>query len=124
MTDTWIGDDFFHNGAFRETYGYEYVTSMESSKEDTSVTFDKDAYDWYLQLGSLSKITEDVKTRLPTWIAFVAHPNYDDYWKARAAQRYLTETPVATLVVGGWWDQRSEERRVGKECRSRWSPYH
>ena len=105
MTDTYLGDDFFHNGAFRETYGYEYVTSMESSKEDTSVTFDKDAYDWYLQLGSLSKITEDVKTRLPTWNAFVAHPNYDDYWKARAAQRYLTETPVATLVVGGWWDQ-------------------
>src|SRR5256885_6286513 len=22
------------------------------------------------------------------------------------------------------WDSRSEERRVGKECRSRWSPYH
>ena len=21
-------------------------------------------------------------------------------------------------------DDRSEERRVGKECRSRWSPYH
>ena len=21
-------------------------------------------------------------------------------------------------------EQRSEERRVGKECRSRWSPYH
>ena len=26
------------------------------------------------------------------------------------------------LVDGGW--ERSEERRVGKECRSRWSPYH
>ena len=26
---------------------------------------------------------------------------------------------------GGWGDiDRSEERRVGKECRSRWSPYH
>ena len=25
-------------------------------------------------------------------------------------------------IVGG--DVRSEERRVGKECRSRWSPYH
>ena len=24
----------------------------------------------------------------------------------------------------GWIIQRSEERRVGKECRSRWSPYH
>src|SRR5256886_16348598 len=22
------------------------------------------------------------------------------------------------------WGERSEERRVGKECRSRWSPYH
>ena len=27
------------------------------------------------------------------------------------------------LNIGGW-DTRSEERRVGKECRSRWSPYH
>ena len=30
------------------------------------------------------------------------------------------------LVVSGFFkkDTRSEERRVGKECRSRWSPYH
>ena len=30
-------------------------------------------------------------------------------------------------VKKAWWQkfiQRSEERRVGKECRSRWSPYH
>ncbi len=106
MTDTYLGDDFFHNGAFRETYGYEYVKSMESSKEDTDVTLDKpDAYDWYLGLGSLSKISEELKGKLPTWDAFVAHPNYDDYWKARAAQRYLKQTTVPTLVVGGWWDQ-------------------
>src|SRR3712207_7271545 len=26
--------------------------------------------------------------------------------------------------VTGTWSRRSEERRVGKECRSRWSPYH
>ena len=106
MTDTYLGDDFFHNGAFRETYGYEYVKSMESSKEDTDVALDKpDAFDWYLGLGSLSKISDDLKGKLPTWDAFVAHPNYDDYWKARAAQRYLKQTTVPTLVVGGWWDQ-------------------
>src|ERR1035438_4003746 len=44
------------------------------------------------------------------------------------------DMPVSLLVVGslcGIWQQsqsmhseRSEERRVGKECRSRWSPYH
>ncbi|HEV7395977.1 MAG TPA: CocE/NonD family hydrolase [Pyrinomonadaceae bacterium] len=105
MTDTWMGDDFFHNGAFRQTYGYEYVTSMETTKEDTDVAFDKDAYDWYLELGSLSGITEKLQAKLPTWNAFVAHPAYDDYWKARASERYLTKTHVATLVVGGWWDQ-------------------
>src|ERR1039457_2156963 len=29
-----------------------------------------------------------------------------------------------TRAVQVWTDGRSEERRVGKECRSRWSPYH
>ena len=29
-----------------------------------------------------------------------------------------------TLEILDEWGARSEERRVGKECRSRWSPYH
>src|SRR6267142_1964945 len=105
MTDTWLGDDFFHNGAFRETYGYEYVKSMETSKEDTDVSFDKDAYDWYLEKGALGKITELNNGKFPTWNAFVSHPAYDEYWKARGSGNYLRPTPVATLVVGGFWDQ-------------------
>jgi len=105
MTDTWLGDDFFHNGAFRQSYGYEYVKSMETSKEEADVSFDKDAYDWYLGMGALGKITELNQGKFPTWNAFVAHPNYDDYWKARGAGNYLKPTTVATLVVGGWWDQ-------------------
>ena len=42
-------------------------------------------------------------------------------------QRYAPEPPVAgSEDRGGNWnsENRSEERRVGKECRSRWSPYH
>lgn len=105
MTDTWLGDDFFHNGAFRQSYGYEYVKSMETSKEGADVSFDKDAYDWYLEKGSLGKITELNAGKFPTWNAFVAHPTYDDYWKARGSGNYLKATHVATLVVGGWWDQ-------------------
>ena len=31
---------------------------------------------------------------------------------------------TVALVVFAYWYYRSEERRVGKECRSRWSPYH
>ena len=104
MTDTFLGDDFFHNGAFRQSMGYEFLKSFESSKETMPVKLDGDTYDWYLGQKSLSKITEQLGGKLPTWDALVAHPNYDDYWKARAAQRYLTKTSVPTLVVGGWFD--------------------
>lgn len=104
MTDTFLGDDFFHNGAFRQSMGYEWVKGIESSKESTPVKFDGDTYDWYLGNKTLGKITEQLQGKLPTWNAFVDHPNYDDYWKARAAQRYLTKTSVPTLVVGGWFD--------------------
>jgi putative CocE/NonD family hydrolase len=34
MTDVWLGDDFFHNGAFRQSYGYDYGLGMESGKEN------------------------------------------------------------------------------------------
>jgi putative CocE/NonD family hydrolase len=105
MTDTWLGDDFFHNGAFRQSYGYEYVMMMETSKENSEVSFDKDAYDWYLEKGSLGRITELTERKFPTWNAFVAHPSYDDYWKARGYGNQYKPTHVATLVVGGWWDQ-------------------
>ena len=39
-----------------------------------------------------------------------------------AAARHLAEMGLNVLLLGP--DERSEERRVGKECRSRWSPYH
>ena len=38
MIDVWMGDDFFHNGAFRQSYGYDYVLGMESSKEEPATT--------------------------------------------------------------------------------------
>ena len=36
----------------------------------------------------------------------------------KKAQRYFKERGIRFQMI------RSEERRVGKECRSRWSPYH
>src|SRR2546422_670823 len=37
---------------------------------------------------------------------------------------YVTDAVEANKFIFIRWSQRSEERRVGKECRSRWSPYH
>ena len=36
----------------------------------------------------------------------------------------VRETADAMVEQGTYQSMRSEERRVGKECRSRWSPYH
>ena len=44
----------------------------------------------------------------------------------KTALALYTLVPAA-LLIGVWIIAeffRSEERRVGKECRSRWSPYH
>ena len=108
--DLWQGDDFFHNGAFRLSYGYEFSTMLESSREmsEAKLGGEGDAYDWYLQLGSLTALDSVVKGRLPTWTAFVAHPSYDAYWRARDVRRQINhpgDRRVPTLVVGGRWDQ-------------------
>jgi putative CocE/NonD family hydrolase len=107
MTDVWRGDDFFHNGAFRETYGYDYALGMESGKENAFAKLDKDAYDYFLEAGSFAGAIKasGISAQLPTWQAFLAHPAYDDYWQARAVQPHLDRVAVPTLEVGGWWDQ-------------------
>jgi putative CocE/NonD family hydrolase len=55
--DMFLGDDFHHNGAFRLSYGFEYVARMETGKIQSHFDFDKyDTYKWYLSLGPLSPI--------------------------------------------------------------------
>jgi uncharacterized protein len=105
--DMFIGDDFHHNGAFRLSYGFEYATMMETSKEISPFDFkDPDTYDWYLKLGPLADANpEFLHGKLPTWNNFVAHPNYDAFWQRQAVAPYLDRVTVPTLNVAGWWDQ-------------------
>jgi len=107
MGDTWLGDDFFHNGAFRLSYGFEYTALLESSNENFSFAFDRfDVYDFYLRLGALGNANAKYfQGKLPTWNEFVAHPSYDDFWKRHAVAYGLKEPTVPNLNVAGWWDQ-------------------
>lgn len=105
--DMYLGDDFHHNGAFRLSYGFEYAAMMETSKTNFSFDFDRfDTYEWYLRLGPLSNADRKYSLgKLPTWSAFVEHPNYDEYWRTQAVPPYLGKPAVANLNVAGWWDQ-------------------
>ena len=113
MIDTWMGDDFFHNGAFRQTYGYDYVLGLESTRERARFDYGKDAsgqprdgYDYFLERGSFA---EDVKrsgsSMLPTWKAFFDHTAYDSFWRSRGVEYHLDKVTVPTLTVGGYYDQ-------------------
>src|SRR2546430_8245417 len=56
----------------------------------------------------------------------VVMPDPGGAWPAKGVPRIREGTAIwVGRVTGIWsWYPRSEERRVGKECRSRWSPYH
>ena len=115
MIDVWKGDDFFHNGAFRQTYGYDYVWGMEaSSKKNSDVSYGKgkdgkpkDGYDFFLERGSFAEDVKKsgVKQTYPTWKLFLDHPSYDTVWSSRAVENHLSVVAVPTLSVGGYYDQ-------------------
>jgi putative CocE/NonD family hydrolase len=106
MTDVWMGDDFFHNGAFRQTYGFDYVQQMEAQKTDARVETKQDTYEFFLDHvnfgGAASAAHMD---KLPTARAFLTHPEYSQFWRDMAVEDHLTSVDVPTLEVGGYWDQ-------------------
>jgi len=105
--DMFLGDDFHHNGAFRLSYGFEYASMMETGKNNKTFEFDQfDTYEWYLNLGPLREANARyLDGQRPTWNNFIAHPNYDDFWRALAVQNYIGRGTVPNLNVGGWFDQ-------------------
>lgn len=106
-SDMFMNDDFHHNGAFRLSYGFEYSVLTEAAKTDSLYNFGEyDTYNWYLKLGALSNINKKyAHSTLPTWNNFIAHPNYDEFWKKQALAYRLDTPRVATQHVSGWWDQ-------------------
>jgi putative CocE/NonD family hydrolase len=113
MIDVWIGDDFFHNGAFRQSYGYDYVLGLESSKTEIQVSYGNDAsgkpvdgFDYFLSRGSFAQDVKQSGSRvLPSWKLFLDHPAYDSAWSSRGVEYALDSITVPTLTVGGYYDQ-------------------
>jgi uncharacterized protein len=108
MVDVWKGDDWFHNGAFRqEMISYVYgQTAGRSSGEDWFNGGGSD-YATYLRFGSAGAYARALgMERLPFWQRLTRHPAYDDYWRDQAVDRIFAASPltVPTLLVGSLWD--------------------
>lgn len=109
MVDVWKGDDWFHNGAFRQemiSYVYNQTASKDDAERWDSARFDD--YSTYLEHGSAANYGRAMGVdRLPFWQRLLQHPDYDDYWRLQAVDRILARQglTVPTLLVGAFWDQ-------------------
>lgn len=106
MTNVWLGDDFFHNGAFRETYGFDYVQQLEAQKTDVRVQSKEDTFDFFLRNINFEGAAKAVGiSALPTAVRFLNEPTYTKFWQEMSVERRQTKVEVPTLEVGGFWDQ-------------------
>ncbi len=109
MVDVWKGDDWFHNGAFRQemaSYIYGQTATKQSSESWFSTYYDD--YESYLRHGSAGAYGRAMgMEQLPFWQRLAEHPDYDAYWQGQAVDRLLAARglTVPTLIVGSLWDQ-------------------
>jgi uncharacterized protein len=114
MVDGWMGDDWFHNGAFREAnmpYIYEQQATRDSGfggSEARWWTDHFDDYDVFMQsvsAGQLGKLHG--MEQLGFWNKLVAHPSYDEFWRDQALDKILAGQPlkVPVMLVHSLWDQ-------------------
>lgn len=113
MSDEFIGDDCYHNGAFflMDNFGFYSGFDGPKSKDGTNYMghFNaefKDAYQYFLDFGPLKKANAAPFFADPNsiWRQTVAHPVYDEFWQSRNIRKHLKNIKPAVLVVGGWFD--------------------
>jgi putative CocE/NonD family hydrolase len=109
MVDGWMGDDWFHNGAFREQ-GLPYIYEQEASRTNEFHWWAGyyDDYDMFLDAGSAGELgREHGMEQLGFWRNLLAHPAYDSWWQQQAMDRILAAQPlkVPTMLVHSLWDQ-------------------
>ncbi len=112
IADWFMGDDLHHNGAFflsqNFDFFFKFAQKLEDPLHDTLQSFrfgTPDGYDFFLRMGPLANSeTSLFKGRVPEWTEFLAHPTYDDYWKARNIRPHLKNVRCAVMTVGGWYD--------------------
>ena len=109
MVDVWKGDDWFHNGAFRQemiSYVYGQTANKKSDEDWFSVGYDD--YDTYMRYGSAGAYGNAMgMEQLPFWHRLTQHPAYDEFWQDQAVDKILGAQPltVPTLLVDSLWDQ-------------------
>jgi putative CocE/NonD family hydrolase len=109
MVDGWMGDDWFHYGAFRQS-NFDY-TSSQTTKKDEGEPVRRDAYDDYEEFRMAGSAGAYARLhgldQLPWATKMMEHPAYDFFWQGQALDKLIAQHPpqVPTMWIQGLWDQ-------------------
>ncbi len=109
MVDGWMGDDWFHYGAFRQP-NIDYVLGQTTNRGEgvSEARAGRDDYSNFLRAGSANDFARaEGMEQLPFWRVMVEHPAYDGYWQSQALDKLIAQKPVTvpTMWEQGLWDQ-------------------
>ena len=109
MVDGWMGDDWFHYGAFRQS-NFDY-TASQTTRKDAGERMGRDAYDDYeafRRAGSAGAYAHAFGIdQLPWARRMMEHPAYDAFWQGQALDKLIAARPpqIPTMWLQGLWDQ-------------------
>ena len=109
MVDGWRGDDWFHNGAFRQQ-GMSYIYDQEATRANEIKwwTSHFDDYDMFMEAGSAGELgRRRGLEQVGFWRKLLEHPSYDAFWRDQAVDKILAAQPlkVPVMLVHSLWDQ-------------------
>src|ERR1044071_1260369 len=109
MVDGWMGDDWFHNGAFRQQM-IPYIYEQEATRANDAKwwTTHYDDYDTYMNAGSAGELgRRRGMEQIGFWQKLIEHPSYDAWWPGQAVDKGLAGQPlsVPVMLVHSLWDQ-------------------
>jgi hypothetical protein len=109
MVDGWMGDDWFHNGAFREQ-NMPYIYEQEATRDNHARwwTSHFDDYDEYMAAASAGELGKrHGLEQVGFWRKILEHPSYDSWWQQQAMDKILAAQPlkVPVMFVHSLWDQ-------------------
>jgi len=109
MVDGWMGDDWFHNGAFRQQ-NMPYIYEQEATPDNKAKWWVShfDDYDEYMHAGSAGELgREHGLEQVGFWRKILEHPSYDTFWQQQAMDKILATQPLKApvMLVHSLWDQ-------------------
>jgi putative CocE/NonD family hydrolase len=109
MVDGWRGDDWFHNGAFRQQ-NMAYIYDQEATRANDLKwwTSHFDPYDMFMEAGSAGELgRRRGLEQVGFWRKLLEHPTYDAFWQGQAMDKILAAQPlkVPVMLVHSLWDQ-------------------